>query len=56
MFVIKFSVLFNIFVNDLEVGLEVVLSMFADDNKLGGVVDFIKSGEALQRDLDKLES
>lgn len=56
MIVIQFSVLFIIFINDLEVGPEVVLSIFANGNKLGGAVDSIKGGEALQRDLYKLES
>ena len=49
-------VVFNVFVNDLDAGLEEILIKFPDDTKLGGAVHTLKGRQALQRDLDRLES
>uniref|UniRef100_K7F0M3 Reverse transcriptase domain-containing protein n=1 Tax=Pelodiscus sinensis TaxID=13735 RepID=K7F0M3_PELSI len=47
--------LFNIFINDLDIGIESTLIKFADDTKLGGIATALGDRVIIQNDLGKLE-
>ncbi|GAB0178487.1 mitochondrial enolase superfamily member 1 [Grus japonensis] len=47
--------LFNIFVNNMDSGIECTLSKFTNDSKLCGVVNTLEGRDAIRRDLDRLE-
>jgi hypothetical protein len=46
--------LFIIYINDLDVGINSSISKFADDTKIGRVINTAEDNIALQEDLDKL--
>ncbi|KAK4814693.1 hypothetical protein QYF61_025519 [Mycteria americana] len=47
--------LFNVFVGNMDSGIECTLSKFTNDTKLCGVVDMLEGRDAIQRDLHRLE-
>ena len=46
---------FNVFVSDVDSGIECTLSTFASDTRLRGAVDMLEGSDVIQRELDRLE-
>lgn len=46
---------FNVFVGDLDSGIECTLSKFASDTKLWGAVDTLEGSNAILKNVDRLE-
>lgn len=48
-------VLFNIFISDMDTGIEFTLSKLGDDTTLVGALSTLEEREVIQRDQDRLE-
>lgn len=48
--------MFNIFISDLDEGIQCTISKFDDETKLGGVADTPEGCAAVQQELDRMES